>query len=350
MSLRRIERCFTDNIYLIESLPQEEHLPFERNYLIMGNSGNMYQVTISNEPKCTCPDYVNRSNRCKHIYFVLMRIMNISNYNNYQYTDEELTEMFSNIPPVAKNLLYQGEKSEESKTVNQKFEKDDVCPICLDPLENGKELDYCKYSCGQTIHKKCFSMWEKSKGAICVFCRAKWYNNIYGTKPKEVSMHPIVLNQSDKKIDEEDKKEDNKEDNKKDNKEDNKEDNQKDEKENNKENSQEDNKKDEKENDKENNKEDDKENNKNNKSEDYKMDKTNYNKNKIQKKKEKIKDEKYESIEKDKKNIKGKFNNKEKRKIKKNKKINRIKNRSRSRSRSRNRNRSRNKEFDNNIK
>ena len=198
MSSRRIERCYTDNIYLIESLQPEEDYPYERNYLIMGNSGNTYTVTISNMPSCTCPDYTTRGNRCKHIYFVLIRIMNIYNYTDEEYSDEELAQMFLNIPDIAKNLMYQGEKPEEQKEVKQKFEKDDVCPICLDPLENGKELDYCKYSCGQTIHKKCFSMWEKSKGGICVFCRGKWYSN-YPSKPKPVSMHPIDPDQIEEK-------------------------------------------------------------------------------------------------------------------------------------------------------
>lgn len=198
MSSRRIERCYTDNIYLIESLQPEEDYPYERNYLIMGNSGNTYTVKISNMPSCTCPDYTTRGNRCKHIYFVLIRIMNIYNYTDEEYSDEELAQMFLNIPDIAKNLMYQGEKPEEQKEVKQKFEKDDVCPICLDPLENGKELDYCKYSCGQTIHKKCFSMWEKSKGGICVFCRGKWYSS-FPSKPKPVSMHPIDPNQIEEK-------------------------------------------------------------------------------------------------------------------------------------------------------
>ena len=190
MSSRRIERCYTDNIYLIESIQPEPDYPYERQYLIMGNSGNTYTVTISNQPTCTCPDHTTRGNRCKHIYFVLIRIMNTYNYTEKTFSDEELEEMFLNIPQVAKNLMYQGDEPQEQKEVKQKFEKGDVCPICLDPLENGKELDYCKYSCGQTIHKKCFSMWEKSKGGICVFCRGKWYSN-FSSKPKPVSMHPI---------------------------------------------------------------------------------------------------------------------------------------------------------------
>ena len=189
MSSQRIERCYTDNIYLIESLPPEED--YVRKYLIMGNSGHTYTVTISNKPYCTCPDYRNRKNRCKHIYFVLIRIMNIDNYTDRQYSDSELLEMFENIPHIARNLMYQGDNHSEQKEVSQKFDKGDVCPICLDPLENGKDLDYCKYSCGKTIHKKCFSMWEKSKGGICVFCRGKWYSNNSNLNPKKVSLHPI---------------------------------------------------------------------------------------------------------------------------------------------------------------
>ena len=194
MSSRRIERCYTDNIYLIESMPEDPHFPYQRTYVIMGHSGNIYNVTINHRPNCTCPDYIQRGNRCKHIYFVLMRIMNIDNYSERSYSNEELEEMFLNIPPVAKNLMYEGEKPKEEKEVDQKFEKGDICPICLDPLENGKELDFCRFSCGKTIHKKCFSMWERTKGSICVFCRANWHSLIPIKNHKKVSMHPIDPN------------------------------------------------------------------------------------------------------------------------------------------------------------
>jgi hypothetical protein len=194
-SIGRMERCFTDNIYLIEALPPDSEDDTERTYVIMGHSGNVYNVTIANRPHCTCPDFYLRRNRCKHIYFVLMRIMNIENPTDKFYDDDELIEMFSNIPPITQNLMYKGPAlPNEGKEVEQKFEAGDICPICLDPLENGKELDFCRYSCGKTIHKKCFSMWEKSKGSICVFCRAQWYSNNYSQNHKRVSQHPIDMN------------------------------------------------------------------------------------------------------------------------------------------------------------
>jgi len=192
MTSARIERCYTDNIYLIESLPEDYKYPFQRIFVIMGHSGHVYNVTISNVPNCTCPDFMHKNRRCKHIYFVLMRIMNINNYKERYFSDEQLEEMFLNVPPVAQNLIYVGEKvNNEEKEVEQKFDKDDICPICLDPLENGKDLDFCRYSCGKTIHKKCFSMWEKTKGSICVFCRAEWHSKLPIKNHKKVSMHPI---------------------------------------------------------------------------------------------------------------------------------------------------------------
>lgn len=189
MSSERIDRCYTDNIYLIESLPPEEE--YERQYKVMGNSGKTYTVTVAKKTKCTCPDYLFRRNRCKHIYFVLIRIMNVQSFDKTSYTKKQLLEMFENIPHICKNLMYQGEINTEQKEVSQKFDKGDICPVCLDPLENGKELDYCKYSCGKTVHKKCFNMWEKAKGSICVFCRGQWYSNNSNINPKKVSMHPI---------------------------------------------------------------------------------------------------------------------------------------------------------------
>ena len=197
MSSQRIERCYTDNIYLIEvEPPDEDDEDIKRKFVIMGHSGHVYNVTITNHPHCTCPDFYLRRHRCKHIYFVLMRIMNVDNYTDSSYTDDELIDMFNNIPPIAQNLMYKGSAiPNEGKEVEQRFEKGDICPICLDPLENGKDLDFCRYSCGKTIHSKCFSMWEKSRGSICVFCRAQWYcSNLIIKNHKKVSMHPIDIN------------------------------------------------------------------------------------------------------------------------------------------------------------
>ncbi len=199
----RIERCFTDNLYLVESIPPNLNEEKKRVYLIMGSTGNVYSVVITNKPTCTCPDFRQRKKRCKHIYFVLIRIMKVENPIIKKFTNDNLDEMFNNIPLITNNLIVDKSKrdkfheitnnikSNNSKEINsktdnkvkQRLNDNDICPICLDNINNGKELDYCKYSCGLTLHKKCFQMWEKRNKGICVFCRANWYKNKKKNKP-----------------------------------------------------------------------------------------------------------------------------------------------------------------------
>jgi len=91
--------------------------------------------------------------------------------------------MFSNIPKIGKQLIA-GDKIKEkysklknkskSKQVTQK-DTDDLCPICLEDLENGEELDYCKFSCGKPVHTECYKMWLKKKAAKCIYCQANWH-------------------------------------------------------------------------------------------------------------------------------------------------------------------------------
>lgn len=202
----RIGRAFTDNLYLVESLPPENEEDYTREYSVMGSTGNVYKVVIENEPTCTCPDFRIRRNRCKHIFFILIRVMKVDNETQDFYDDEELKEMFSNIPRITHNLIankklrkkYQkikkGDLSEDEDEdekedfVEQKpIEPDDDCPICLDKLKNG-DVDYCKKSCGRSIHKLCFKMWCKKNQPICVFCRAEWsFSQLKNSKRKSRS-------------------------------------------------------------------------------------------------------------------------------------------------------------------
>ena len=187
----KIKLCFSDHMFLIDTLPVDVDHPLEKSYMIMGSTGNPYQVTISNYPRCTCPDNQLNGRRCKHIFFVLLRIMKATNTTRRKYSDNELISMYVNTPPIEKHLIYQGKKPKIKEGVEQKFDEGDKCPICLEDLENGKELDFCKYSCGKTIHKECHKQWKLTKGNICVYCRGNWYEDGEEFYHKKVSYHPI---------------------------------------------------------------------------------------------------------------------------------------------------------------
>jgi len=161
-------------LFLIETVETGKKL--EKEYVIMGSTGNVYKVVICNNPHCNCPDYTQRMNRCKHIYFVLIRIMNAPNVDQETYSNRELTQMFKNIPEIT-NFLKVTEnvkKTYEMKKNKKISEKDfdDLCPICLDDLLNDEEILTCKFSCGKHVHSNCYEMCNKGKDTrLCIYCK-----------------------------------------------------------------------------------------------------------------------------------------------------------------------------------
>jgi hypothetical protein len=169
----------------------------ERKYEVMGTTGNVYTVSIINSPTCTCPDFLTRGKRCKHIYFILTRIMKVEKIHEdiQTYTDKELIHMFKNIPQITENLRVDKSKLERYNQLKKNnngevdmrpITEDSECPICLLNLEDERldELTYCKYSCGYMVHTQCFDMYNTKRiGNIkCIFCQSPWIKETQYTK------------------------------------------------------------------------------------------------------------------------------------------------------------------------
>lgn len=39
-------------------------------FAVLGSTGNVYTVTITTQPSCSCPDFQKRGDPCKHLLFV----------------------------------------------------------------------------------------------------------------------------------------------------------------------------------------------------------------------------------------------------------------------------------------
>lgn len=159
----------------------------ERKYEVMGTTGNVYTVCIVNVPTCTCPDYMTRNKRCKHIYFVLTRIMKVkvAQEDIEEYSDDDLEDMFSHIPQVTENLRVDAVKLAKFKSLKKndngevdmrKIDEEHLCPICLGEVYGCNEkVIYCRYSCGNPLHEQCFQMYNsKQTECKCIFCQKPW--------------------------------------------------------------------------------------------------------------------------------------------------------------------------------
>ena len=73
--LERLQRVRTQRMFLIDrkrTLSVDGHE--EEVFDIAGSTGNIYEVTISKVPECTCPD-ASKGNQCKHIIYVSMSFL-----------------------------------------------------------------------------------------------------------------------------------------------------------------------------------------------------------------------------------------------------------------------------------
>ena len=172
----RKHRGKQQKLYFIDSNNIDD---YRKEFNVMGSTGNVYTVSISNETSCTCPDYKQRHARCKHVFFILLRIMNVNenDVDQNKYSNAEIKDMFDNMPGIIEELKIGNtlkNKYNQKTPKNTKVKllgMDDLCPICLEDMNNGEEYDYCQYYCGRAVHINCFDMCKGQNGNNCVFCR-----------------------------------------------------------------------------------------------------------------------------------------------------------------------------------
>lgn len=102
----------------------------------------------------------------------MKRVLNAPDNLVYQLAlvPSELRLIFSNAPPI------HAPDSAKAESNNRKPIEGD-CPICFCEFEAKEDIVWCRAACGQNIHKQCFQMWAKTKGAghvTCPFCRSGW--------------------------------------------------------------------------------------------------------------------------------------------------------------------------------
>ena len=168
---------------------------------VRGTTGKLYDVTLdSNAFVCTCPDYKiralglggrfdpNPDHVCKHIYFVLSKILKLDSQVVKSYTPAKCEVLYQQVSYLL-NKLSEGldpePMFEEETAIQRDIEEDDFCPICFEDFTQDKVLDmfepetidkpivYCKASCGKSVHEECMKTWLQHN-STCIYCRAVW--------------------------------------------------------------------------------------------------------------------------------------------------------------------------------
>ncbi|KAG1855009.1 hypothetical protein F4604DRAFT_1590918 [Suillus subluteus] len=196
--LDRVDRFMAQRFFMVDRKRTGDELREE--FSVLGSTGNVYTVIIDKMPSCNCmsrPD-ASKGNHCKHILFIFLKVLQVSQSSSLWYQKalltSELQEIFAHAPPAPNSVVNQRVRdayaratgkattpSEESEPVKKHRAPDpeDDCPICYESMygADGNTLTWCE-TCGNAVHKECFTQWAKSCGhnITCVFCRSSWVN------------------------------------------------------------------------------------------------------------------------------------------------------------------------------
>lgn len=113
----RYERALAQRMFLIhrqKTTKSDEHGEYEEEVFDMvGTTGNVYQVTISKVPKCTCPDWRNNRGQCKHIIYVSSSLYADLNGRQGRTTANfcRFLSTSSNVPTISNTSLHTCRKS-----------------------------------------------------------------------------------------------------------------------------------------------------------------------------------------------------------------------------------------------
>ena len=71
----------------------------EMDFTVLGSTGNVYTVTLRRVPCCTCPDFLRTKDLCKHIIFILLKVIGLAPDNPLAfqkgYTSGEIIELLT---------------------------------------------------------------------------------------------------------------------------------------------------------------------------------------------------------------------------------------------------------------
>jgi len=132
---------------------------------ILSESDRAYTITLkkskclsepplySFEVTCSCPDYVNRKQNCKHIFWLGYHRFGVSDPSMWSWCD--IIDFFD---------MYHDYQVVVGRNEN--------CPICLEHMDYEREHLICCEECSNAVHVLCLGRYTiRSRNSNCVLCR-----------------------------------------------------------------------------------------------------------------------------------------------------------------------------------
>eukprot|EP00026_Physarum_polycephalum_P002749 Phypoly_transcript_02757.p1 GENE.Phypoly_transcript_02757~~Phypoly_transcript_02757.p1 ORF type:complete len:821 (+),score=224.52 Phypoly_transcript_02757:184-2646(+) len=184
--LERMEAAISARMHVLRRFPGDPEMELARKFTILGTTGSVYTITISNLPSCNCPDSA-KGHHCCHILFVLLKILKVSQHEAVLYQrallNAELREIYKDAPPNPASTITlppYGVAPVQAQIAGD-------CPVCCEafvPSYESEPVVWCKGGCGSNIHKSCFEIYaghaqqpQFPDKVFCPVCEMEWISD-----------------------------------------------------------------------------------------------------------------------------------------------------------------------------
>jgi hypothetical protein len=202
----RKQRGLAHPILLLDFAKDDAKENQQLEFLVLGTTATTYSVRYNGHKwNCTCPDFQRRQKFCKHIYFVIARVLQRDVLNDdldekeTRRQQDDIDELYLTIRNrmqqqngTIKNPEPESEKGTDASQLYKVKQRDyigEVCCFCLDPMTTVCPIVYCESECGKTVHKMCFQRYvqtlPKKNEWKCPYCRSPMRPASLTVKPKE---------------------------------------------------------------------------------------------------------------------------------------------------------------------
>ena len=165
MSARK-NRGLKERIYLLNA----EYNDNTWNLEVKASSKRIYKIKLDNTcAKCSCIDFKVRKKVCKHMYFILARIINFNNINEVQDISDNIENISNLLKEKLSNVIIDNDNNDNN---NYQYDKNDNCCICFEEFGD-ESLEQCKSTCNNFFHTECINLWL-TQNNNCPLCRTSW--------------------------------------------------------------------------------------------------------------------------------------------------------------------------------
>lgn len=160
----RIKRAMAQRIYLTGRPARDQFAVagLTSNYLVYMNN-HTYETCAH---FCSCPDFTNRHQACKHIFFVLFRVLGIPQ-------DAWLRDPTMRVD-LDRPVLEQKAAADDPPAGPRPLETPDAeCVVCFERFaDTAQEPNTTCASCRHTFHASCVDVWRThTRKTTCPMCQ-----------------------------------------------------------------------------------------------------------------------------------------------------------------------------------